>query len=325
MTVRAINAEMVRELLPMDRCIELMGEAMTAGVAEGAVQPVRTGLASGPTGALGLMPGFLPAPARLGVKVVTVYPGNHGGPLGSHQGMVLLFDAASGAPTAIVEARELTAVRTAAASAVATDALARGDAESLAVFGCGDQASAHLEAMMLVRAFDRVMVWGRDHAKAGAFAERQSARLGRDVVAVRSARDAAAADVICTATAAAEPFLLGAWLEGGQHLNIVGSSIPTTSEIDIEAVACSRYFVDFEPSARALAGDFLRALERGAVKEDHIKGSIGQVLTGEIEGRTDPSETTLFKSLGMVAEDLVAAEFVVAEAERRGLGQVMAW
>jgi ornithine cyclodeaminase len=326
MAIQVINGAQVRALLPMDRCIGLMREAMALAIDDRARQPIRSTMPTPDgSGLIGLMPGFVPGPARLGVKVLTVFAGNHGSDLGSHQGMVLLFDAVSGEPRAIVEARQITAVRTAAASAVATDLLARPDARSLAVLGCGDQAAAHLEALPLVRGFERLSVWGRDFAKARAFAQAQSARLGREIDAVEEIEAAARADVVCTCTAASEPIVFGAWLEGGQHLNLVGASVPSATEIDVAAVARSRYFVDFEPSARALAGDFRRARAAGAVGKDHLLGSIGEVMSGAVEGRRGASDITLCKSLGMIAEDLVAAGFVVAEAERLGVGQSVAW
>jgi ornithine cyclodeaminase len=133
------------------------------------------------------------------------------------------------------------------------------------------------------------------------------------------------ADVLCTTTAAKEPFLEARMLRPGHHLNVVGSSIPTTSEIDIDTVTKSRLFVDFKDSALALAGDFRRAKEAGAVTDDHILGSIGDVLTGKVPGRRSNEEITLFKSLGMVAEDLASADFILAEAERRGVGQMVDW
>ncbi len=327
MSLRVLNGDAVRAVLGMEPCIALMREAMTLAANGEAVQPVRTGLAvPDGRGGLGVMPGYIARPHRIGVKAVTVFPGNHGTALGSHQGMVLLCDAANGQPLAIVEARAVTAIRTAAASAVATDVLARRGGGTLAILGCGDQAAAHLEALQLVRDFAHTVVWGRDGSKARTFADQQSRRLGRRIDVAQSAQAAiAAADVICTTTAAAEPVLFGEWLRQGQHLNVVGSSIPATAEVDSEAVLRSRYFVDYEPSARALAGEFARAVKAGVVGEHHMLGSIGEVLAGALAGRRDDDDITLFKSLGMIGEDLIAADFAVREAERLGLGCAVDW
>jgi ornithine cyclodeaminase len=192
------------------------------------------------------------------------------------------------------------------------------------VFGYGEQAATHLEALASIREFSRVLVWGRDPARALAFAAAQSERLGLDVRAA-SAEAAGTCDVVVTATAATDPVFFHAWLRTGQHLNVVGSSIPTTAEIDEETMAAARVFVDYKASALALAGDFARAKARGLVGDDHLLGSIGEILVGAIPSRRSDLEITLFKSLGMVAEDLVAADFVYGEARRQGLGQTVNW
>jgi ornithine cyclodeaminase len=169
-------------------------------------------------------------------------------------------------------------------------------------------------------------VWGRDPEKARQFCERAAPLIRPDIEAVGSVQAAVEqADVICTTTAASEPLLQGRWLRSGQHLNVVGSSIPSTSEIDVEAVTRCRFFVDFKESALELAGDFRRAREAGAVGEDHLRGSIGEVLDGRTAGRTSKQDITLFKSLGMICEDLVAADYVLRESERRGVGTLADW
>jgi ornithine cyclodeaminase/alanine dehydrogenase-like protein (mu-crystallin family) len=330
MSLRLINAHEVNRLLPMSVCIDLMRKAMTYPGPGGAVQPIRTALkVPGGHNLLGMMPGFIPgaadgAGAKLGIKVVTVFPGNFGTELGSHQGMVLMFDTVTGRPVGIVEAREITAIRTAAASAVATDTLARPDASVMAVFGYGEQATVHIEALLKVRAFKTVLVWGRDSARVEAFCTASRARFGVAVEAAATVEAAIArADVLCTTTAAPEPFVMGRWLREGQHLNVVGSSIPTTAEVDSEAVRRSRFYVDFLDSALVLAGEFRRARDAGVVTDAHILGSIGDVLTGRATGRRDAKDITLFKSLGMVCEDLVSTQFVLDEAERLGVGRVV--
>jgi ornithine cyclodeaminase/alanine dehydrogenase-like protein (mu-crystallin family) len=315
----------------MSVCIRLMRTAMALPATGGALQPVRTALRKPDgSGLLGMMPGFIPIsasgdPARLGIKVMTVFSGNFGTDLGSHQGMVLLFDAESGQPIAIIEAREITAIRTAAASAVATDVLAQQKPGGvLAVFGYGEQAMAHIDAILQVRSIRRVLVWGRNSQRAEAFAANASARFAVQATMTVQVEDAVAvADILCTTTAAEEPFLMGRWLRPGQHLNVVGSSIPTTAEIDHEAVVRSRFFVDFIDSALALAGEFRRARDAGLVADTHIIASIGDVLSGRAVGRRAADEITLFKSLGMICEDLVSACFILSEAERLDVGQVV--
>ncbi|MFN0177844.1 MAG: ornithine cyclodeaminase family protein [Gemmatimonadales bacterium] len=327
MQIRVLNAAAVRSLLPIDRCIELMRTAMSLVATGEAIQPIRQSLFHPDRrGLLSMMPGYTGNPEWIGIKVMTVFPGNFGTAFGSHQGFVHLFETKNGAPRAIMDGREITAIRTAAASAVATDALARRDTTTLAIFGYGEQARTHLEAVTRVRSFRRALIWGRHLAKAKQFAADQAAHHDLEIAAVATPEEAAVgADVLCTTTAAKEPFVEARWLRPGQHLNVVGSSIPTTSEIDVETVARSRLFVDFRDSALALAGDLRRAKEAGAVGDDHIVGSIGDVLTGRVPGRTSDQDITLFKSLGMVAEDLVSADFILREADRLGVGQVIDW
>ena len=327
MKLLVLNATVVRSLLSPRRCIELMRTAM-ALVARGAtLQPLRQ-MCRHPSGrgGIGMMQGYTARPEWLGLKVMTGFASNVGTAFATHQGFVLLFEVEHGAPVAILDAREITAIRTAAATAVATDVLANPDSCVLALCGYGEQARAHLEALSEVRRFERVVVWGRDPLKAQAFAAAQGERLGLAVSAVPSPQAAAvAADVICTTTAAAEPFLKGAWLRPGQHLNAVGSSIPATAEVDEDAVARCRYFVDFRESALELAGDFRRARAAGLVSDAHILGSIGDVLEGKIVGRRDRADLTFFKSLGMISQDLVAADFVYCAAIEQGAGQVIDW
>jgi ornithine cyclodeaminase len=325
MKIRLLNATAVRTLLPMDRCIELMRTAMSLVAKNQTIQPIRQAVFHPDRrGLMSMMPGFTADPEWLGIKVISVFPGNFGSEIGSHQGVVLLFETKRGSPVALLDGREITAIRTAAATAVATDALARKDPRTLAIFGYGEQAHTHLQAIPEVRRFERVVVWGRDFAKAKAFCA--AAHADVPVTAVATAEEAAVeADVLCTTTAAAEPYFKADWLRPGQHLNVVGSSVPTTAEIDVETVARCRLFVDFKDSALALAGDFKRAKEAGRVTDAHILGSIGDVLTGRVAGRTSDQDVTLFKSLGMVAEDLVSADWIFREAERRGIGQTVEW
>jgi ornithine cyclodeaminase/alanine dehydrogenase-like protein (mu-crystallin family) len=327
MKVRMLNAEAVRQLLPMDRCVELMREAMLLVAREQTIQPIRTSLwLPDRKGLLSFMPGYTADPRWLGIKVVSVFPGNFGSELGSHQGVVLLFEPEHGSLAAIADGREITAIRTAAATAVATDALAKKQSATLAILGYGEQAREHVKSLPLVRTVTRILVWGRDLAKAELFCEWAASQTSARVEAVREARWAVSeADIVCTTTAAQEPILEGSWLRPGQHLNVVGSSIPTTAEVDVEAVVRSRVFVDYKQSALQLAGELRRAMETGTVGEDHILGAVGEVLAGRIVGRSSDSDITLFKSLGMVCEDLVAADFILRESERRGIGSFVEW
>jgi len=327
MKLTLLNAHDVRHLLPMEQCIELMRKAMILVAQDRTIQPVRSSLwHPSRRGLLSMMPGYTADPHWLGIKVVSVFPGNCGTERGAHQGMVLLFEPEFGSVVAILDGREVTAIRTAASTAVATDVLARSSASTLAILGSGEQAHAHLKSLLLVRAFQRIFVWSRDFTKAQRFCQWAETQTDARVKCVLTTREAVdEADVICTTTAAAEPIIEGKWLHTGQHLSVVGSSIPTTAEIDVEAVVRCRLFVDFKHSALELAGEFRRARDAGVVGEEHILGSIGDVLTGKVAGRTTDQDITLFKSLGMVCEDLVATDFVFRESQRLGIGSIIDW
>ncbi len=272
-------------------------------------------------GIVGLMPGYLGTPETLGLKAVTVFPGNHGTEYDSHQGFVLLFDTAHGTPLALVEASEITAIRTAAATGVATRLLAREDAGDLAILGSGVQARTHLEAMLLVRDIRRVRVYSPNTERRQAFARDESGRHGVTIESVESARAAVdGADLICTTTSARSPVLQGEWLASGAHVNAVGSSIASTRELDTRAVSRSRLFVDRIESTVNEAGDYLFPLKEEAIDRQHIVGEIGDILLGTLEGRRTPEEITLFKSLGLAVEDLAAAHHVFVTATEQGLG-----
>lgn len=317
-----VSRSEVRRLLPMERCIELMAEALAAlgrGEAENPLRwPMR--VADG-RGVLGLMPGCMARPPALGLKIVSIFPHNHGTPYDSHQGVVVLFDPDHGFPTAILDASEITAIRTAAVSGLATRLLARDDASDLAILGSGVQARTHLEAMRAVRDVRRVRVWSPTKAHQQRFAEAESRRHAIPVEAVDSPREAAlGADLICTVTAAREPVLRGEWIAPGAHVNAAGASVATARELDTRAVAEALLYVDRRESAENEAGDFLIPKREGAIGDDHIRGEIGEILLGQVRGRTAPEDVTLFKSLGLAVEDLRAAHYVVRRARDEGLG-----
>jgi ornithine cyclodeaminase/alanine dehydrogenase-like protein (mu-crystallin family) len=323
MQIRILSGAQIRTLLPMADCIEVMRQAMIA-VSEGraripprTVMPVSHGL-------LGNMPGYLAEPECFGVKLLSLFAGNPAAGLSSHLGLVLLFEPEHGLPVAMLDASELTAIRTAAVSGLATRLLAREDAGNLAILGSGEQARSHLEAMLTVRPLRRVRVWSRNPDHAASFARDQGALHGLAIETAPSAAAAVAdADLICTVTASPEPILRGDWIAPGAHLNVVGASRLAAAEVDTAAVAKSRFFVDFRESAKNEAGELHRAIEAGTVTADHVLGEIGEVANGAVLGRLGAGDITLFKSLGVSAEDLAAAHFVLQRAEAEGVGQVV--
>lgn len=321
--VTIIDRATVESLLDLDTCISAMREAFIATSTGKVTQPIRREmLTPDERGLISMMPGHISEPPALGIKVVSVFPGNTGTDFGSHQGVVTLFDVTTGAPVAMLDAGSITAVRTAAASAAATDALARTDAATLAILGSGEQAHTHLAAMRRIRSLRSVRVWSRSAGRAADLIATIDPADGLDASVhddVQSAVDGA--DIVCTTTASAEPVLRGEWLQPGQHLNVVGSSVPYTAEVDEGVVQRSRLFCDYRASLEALGGEYRRAVERGSISDSHLVGEIGEVLVGAVQGRTSPDDITMFKSLGMAAEDLVAAQLVVRRATERGLGQ----
>ncbi len=320
--VLVADAAAVRRLLPMDRCIEVMAEALSALARQQAMNPLRSILAL-PFGdnALAVMPGAQVDPPAFGVKVISVFPGNREAGLETHQGVVLLFEAEHGQPVALVDASEVTAIRTAAVSGVATRALARDDADDLAIIGSGTQARTHLEAMLAVRPVRRVRAWSPSRERREAFAAAAAERHGVRVEAMSEPRAAVdGATLVCTVSGAREPVVRGEWLAAGCHINAVGSAMPNARELDSEAVRRARLFVDRRESALSESGDVLLAIQDGAIGEDHIAGELGEVLIGSVQGRTGPEQVTLFKSLGLAVEDVAAARAVLEAARGEGAG-----
>jgi ornithine cyclodeaminase len=322
MQVLIVNQAEVGRLLPMAECIAVMEDALSALARGEVLLPLRQVLMlPNGRGAFAAMPGHLSTPAAVGIKVITVFPGNHGTEYDSHQGAVLLFETERGRLLAVMDASSITAIRTAAVSAVATRALARADATTLGLLGTGVQATTHLEAMALVRPLRRVRVWSRDPAHVRKFVDRARARHDLDVQAAATAREAVEdAEVVCTVTSAREPVLQGAWLRPGAHVNAVGSSVRTTRELDTAAVARARLFVDRRESALSEAGDFLVPRAEGAITDDHIQAELGEVLVGRAQGRRSAEEVTLFKSLGLAVEDVASAHRIHANAQASGAG-----
>jgi len=321
MTTLIIPQQLVPELLPMRDCVDAMQEALGALARGDAVLPLRSMIwTPDRSGLLGTMPGYLGAPKALGLKIIAYMPANHGSDRDSHQGAVLLFDTENGDLLAVIDASSITAIRTAAASGLATRLLAREDAGDLAILGTGVQASAHLDAMRTVRTLRRVRVCSRSIGQAQAFA-RHHQKVGVPVEAVATAEEAVAgADLICTATASAEPVLFGDWIAEGAHVNAVGACFPQARELDTRAVSRSRLYVDRRESALAEAGDFLIPKAEGAIGDDHIIGEIGEIVIGRVSGRRSRDEITLFKSLGIAVEDLAAAHLIHARAREAGKG-----
>jgi ornithine cyclodeaminase/alanine dehydrogenase-like protein (mu-crystallin family) len=306
-----ISRDEVAEHLTYEACIPLMREAMIA-LSTGRTRQLLRQIIDLEGGRMfGVMPGAMAE--AIGAKLISVFPGMAGVP--SHQGVVALFDPKTGAPTAIVDASEVTGIRTAAASAAATDALARQDARTLAILGTGEQALRHADAIRQVRPIERILVWGRARDKAEALAE----QIGGEVAG--SAEEAARpADILCTVTASPEPVLLSEWVQDGAHVNAVGSSRLGPTEVDTPLVARARFFADHKEGVLRQGEEWRRAIEAGAIGEDHLLGEIGEVMAGSLAGRATDSDVTLYKSLGSIVQDLAACAFLVEKAQAEGFG-----
>lgn len=311
MTIAFYDAELVEELLDYPGCIDAVREAMTALSSGERPQPLRQIFTVGDEQMFGTMPGELQALSTFGAKLVSVFGDPERPGRSRHQGIVVAYDGKTGAVSCIADAEPITQIRTGCASAVATDALARKDAEVLAIFGTGIQAEAHLRAVPLVRPFREILLWGRSDERTRAFAERMSREIGRAVTPVLDCEEAARrADVICTVTSSREPVVLGDWVRPGTHLNLVGSSYLGPVEVDSALVAKSRYFADYRPGVLAQAAELAVARDAGLVDDKHVVGEIGEVLAGRIAGRENDGQITIYKSLGHVAQDLAAAAYL---------------
>ena len=327
MKVLFLNEAQVHELLTVAECVPIMRAALTTFSSGDSVLPLRSMLRlPDGSGLLGLMPGYLGDPPSFGLKVVSVMPGNHGTDFDSHQGVVMLFGLTHGEPLAILDATAITAVRTAAASGAATDALARDDAGDLALIGSGTQARTHLAAMRAVRTLRRVRVWSRAAANAERFARSESDALGIPIEVSPSAEAAVeGADLICTTTSAQKPVLEGRWIMPGAHVNAAGACFATSRELDTAAVAHSRFFTDCRESCVNESGDFLIARTESAIADAHLLGEIGDVFAGRLAGRTTDDDITVYESLGIAIEDLAAAHFLLTRASERGAGTWLEW
>jgi ornithine cyclodeaminase/alanine dehydrogenase-like protein (mu-crystallin family) len=303
------DASDVRLCLDLDAAREVVREAMIA-LSDGRVrQHLRSFIGLGEGRTFAIMPAALDERAAFGAKLVSVFVDESGRK--AHEGLVVLFDGETGAPICVADAGEVTAIRTPAASAAATQALARGDADSLAVLGLGRQALGHILALSRVRALRSVSVWGRDPGRAQAFAEQAAAACGMPVQAVNEAeRAVAGAAIVCTVTGAVDPILKGAWIAPGTHVNLVGSSGPANAEADDTVVSASRFFVDHREHVLAHGGEFLRARAHRLVDEQHIAAEIGEVFAGTAAGRTADDQITVYKSLGHAAQDLAVTAWL---------------
>lgn len=306
--MRFIDQKEVSRRLTYEKCMPIVRQAMIAFSSGQTRQLLRSVIPLGHGRLFGIMPGAMGEGAVFGAKLISVFPENFAKGVQSHQGVVVLFDPESGAPVCVAHAGEITAIRTAAASAVATHALARKDAARMALLGYGEQAQTHARAIPKVRKIESMTVWGRSPDRARAFAEKMQAELGIPISACESVPEAVAeADIICTITGAPEPILKGEWVRPGMHVNVVGSSFAGPAEVNNDLVVRSRFIADSREGVLQQGAEFLRAKQAGLVGDEHIVAEIGEVLSGKVAGRRSEDEITVYKSLGHVVQDLASA------------------
>lgn len=325
--MRILNSSAVAEALSHADCIDTLEAAMQAVSNDGTIMPLRQYMSiPGGEGKFTLMPGYLNNPTSFGVKIVSKFPREADSPFGSHVGAVVVFDPVLGIPVAILDAAELTAIRTASASALATKILSREDSKVLTILGTGTEALHHARALVCVRDINLIRIWGRTIANAEKLAERVREELQVDVEVASEAQTAVSdADIICTTTSATTPVLEGAWLTAGCHVNLVGAAILSAAEADVEVVTRSRFFVDSRASAMAQAGELNAAIEAGLVEELHILAEIGELLQTPEKGRLSDQDITVYKSLGVVAQDLAAGLKAFQVAQEKNIGMELDW
>jgi ornithine cyclodeaminase/alanine dehydrogenase-like protein (mu-crystallin family) len=323
MAILVLTHTEIEQLLPMQDCIDVMDQALAAFQRGDLHQPLRTiYMPPEATGLLGWMPAHRSGQNSIyGMKLISIVPENPKRGIDSHQGVVMLMDGLTGIPQALMNASAITAIRTAAVSAVATRLLARDDAHSLAIIGTGVQARRHLEAIPLVRQIERVRIAGRTPERARLFVQSVQSSFPFAIEAAENAESAVRdADIVVTATNSREPVLQHSWLAPGTHLNVIGASMRTHREIDTETLAAATYIVDSKESVINEAGEYWLALEQGAIQPSHIRAELGELLLNSMPARTSNEELTIFRSLGLAIEDICAAQFLLERARATGSG-----
>jgi len=327
MQIRILTKEDVRLALPMREAIEAMKEAyrqLSAGMAS---VPLRTRIeVTDREGVALFMPALLHTTGDLAIKIVSVFPQNIQRELPTIHAVVVAIDPDTGRPLALIEGGSLTAIRTGAASGAATDLLARSGARGVAIFGSGVQARTQLEAVCSVRDIEEACVYSIDTEGARAFAE-EMAGVGpiphQINVAGNPIEALAMADVICTATTSPTPVFSGRDLRAGTHINAVGAYTQEMQELDEHAVAQAYVVVDSREAVLAEAGDLMIPIQKGLIREDHIRAELGEIVSGDAQGRSTEDQITLFKSVGVAVQDAAAAGLALRRAEELGLGQVV--
>ena len=324
-TFRLLTEDHVKALLPMPELVAAMEGAVARFSAGDVLQPVRSVLMVGPSRAyFGLMPAYVEQPARMGAKLVTVFNENHKRGLPSHLATIVLLDPDTGGLIALMDGRYITEARTAAVSAVSARHLARAEASRLAIIGSGVQARSHLEALADVRALTDVRVWSPNQTSRERFVHDMAGHVPVRLTAAATAEEAIrGADIVVLVTSSPTPVLERSWVADGAHVISVGACRPDQREMAPELVASGRLFVDSRAAALVESGDVVQGIREGRFGESHVTGELGEAVLGRVKGRTSDREITIFKSLGMAIEDVVAADLVYRRAVETGAGTTL--
>lgn len=313
MNFKTFQEKQVEELLDYKGCIAQIEQAMAELSLNTQQEPLRQIYKVDTNNVFAIMPSISSEKLGIGTKIVTAYKDPETGK-SFHRGVVTLFNKNSGELECVADAHSVTKIRTACASALATKYLARKNVKKLAIFGTGTQAESHIWALTLVRDFDCIHVHGRDSWKTQGFVSRLKHQTGLNIIANADIESTAKdADVICTLTSSSVPFLKREWVSPGTHLNIVGSSYFGPYEVDLALVRDSAVYVDYLPSAEVAATEYILAKQEKLIRDDHIKGEIGSVVLGHVEGRTSENEITMYKSLGHIYQDLGALKYLLSK------------
>lgn len=310
--MKIIEEKEATEKLTMPVCIDLMRTALMDLESGKGMQPLRNVIKLPGGNLFGFMPAYLGDGDCFGAKILTAFPGNAGTAYPSHIGYVMMFDAVHGTVLGMADANAITRIRTGAVSGVATDLLARKEASHLALIGAGAQARSHLEAIRLVRSITRVTVYDIFSQQAQRFAEDMKAQFDVNVEICESVQDCVKdADIICTVTPSKEAYLNKEWVKKGTHINAVGTFSPDKREVTSELIAACRLYADQVEALKRESGEYLVPLAEKLITEDHVVGSIGEVLLGKAPGRQSEDEITIFDALGLAVEDVMCGKYLV--------------
>jgi ornithine cyclodeaminase len=322
MIFRLLTGDQVNGLIDLDSLIDAMSAALRRFSAGDVVQPVRTVIEARDQHFLAVMPALMREPPALGTKLVTVFGSNADAGLPTHLATICLFSPHTGALVALMDGTRITEWRTAAVSSVSAELLGRDETSVMAIIGSGVQARSHLLAMERIFELSQIRVWSPTPDHQYAFITEMESRTDTPLIGSDSAELAVAnADLVVLATSSTTPVVRSEWIKSGAHVVSVGACRPNQREMDPALVARGRLFVDSRAAAMVESGDVVMGIAEGHFPASHLAGELGEVLAEKIEGRRSSREITIFKSLGLAIEDLVAAEIVYARAVQQDVGE----